>query len=126
VVGFVARAATMAGLACRPLRFGLVLVSVEAAAAHGGGALPWPLECQYLDSGLITWAAELSKRGAIAYLEAEVEAGEGTQAAVVWRNGARVFGPERRERGPINQALRELGVTRRGDADEMTALGLVG
>lgn len=61
----------------------------------------------------------------MAYLEAEIFGGDGTQAAVAWRDGNLCLGPvstelwmqDRRDNAqwPFNLVLRELGVSR-GDA----------
>ena len=74
--------------------------------------------------------------GDVAYLEADIFGGTGTQATVLWRNGEVCLGPVSGEftataphpsssrQWPFNQALRELGVDR-GDAfDEFDAVGL--
>ena len=91
-----------------------------------------------LNSELGVWANELSRAGAIAYLEAELFGGTGTHAAVVWDSGKVAFGPLQTEvrwdgqkiiapplrDNAFNQALRFLGVIL-GDAnDEFDALGL--
>jgi hypothetical protein len=60
----------------------------------------------------------------VAYVETEYFGGEGTQAATVWDRGATIFGPAEAEAGPINQALRRLGVERTAGEDEFDKVGL--
>jgi hypothetical protein len=81
----------------------------------------------------------LSRGGAVAYVEAEFFGGTGSQAAVVWRDGAVVLPPtvttdEPGERGErielgdpdwaINRALQVLGASAEGAIDEFEAVGL--
>lgn len=90
----------------------------------------------FLSAGVEAVARRASLAGGIAYLEADIFGGTGTQAMVVWRGGEVCLGPVIREftatapdppssqHWPFNQALRELGADR-GDAfDEFDALGL--
>ncbi|MFT2720119.1 hypothetical protein ACMT4L_08965 [Deinococcus sp. A31D244] len=60
----------------------------------------------------------------MAYVEAEYFGGTGSQVAAVWDGGRVFWGPERRERGPINHALRLLGVHRTDSHDEFGSVGL--
>lgn len=71
----------------------------------------------------------------IAYVEAEFFGGVGQQGSVVWEGGEVVLGPlvdraepsppTKLEAGPINRALRRLGVQRSpDDVDEFATLGL--
>lgn len=62
---------------------------------------------------LVSW----SRRGPVAYVEADFWAGDGHQSAAVWHKGAVTLGPVTearfagpRERWPINAALAALGV----------------
>jgi hypothetical protein len=75
----------------------------------------------------------LSESQPIAYVEAAFFGGEGEQAAIVWDRGSIVLGPvvEDEDNPPplseraINQALRRLGIGRRGHAiDEFATVGL--
>ncbi|RSN33590.1 hypothetical protein DL990_16690 [Amycolatopsis sp. WAC 01416] len=73
--------------------------------------------------------AECSRRGAVAYVEAEYFGGTGTQSAQVWDSGETVFGPQHQAEGesggsPISQALRWLGVVKGDHFDEFDAVGL--
>ena len=77
-------------------------------------------------------AEELSLRGACAFVETDYHGGIGCQAAMVWKDGKVVLGPltdagTTPEAGglipqpsdePINEALRYMGLQRRGDSDE--------
>ncbi len=76
-----------------------------------------------------------SIHGPVAYVEAELFAGLGSQRAAVWAGGRLSFGPvsydddDDRPRAeglasPISQALARLGVDRRGYHDEFDAVGL--
>jgi hypothetical protein len=72
--------------------------------------------------GLI--AERLSQSGPVAYIETEYFGGTGGQAATVWESGSVRMPPTQAEIGPINSALRLMGV-RVGDAlDEFDAVGL--
>ena len=63
-------------------------------------------------------AAEVSRAGVVAYVEAEYFGGVGEQRAVVWRDGAGT------EPATINDALQILGVRRTADRDEFDSIGL--
>lgn len=79
----------------------------------------------YLSLPIATRLAELSKRGTVAYIEAEYFGGIGEQWAVVWREGKVLIGPLHTPgRGAINQALHLLGVPCRGRTDEFDVVGL--
>ena len=76
---------------------------------------------------------ELSRHGALAYVEAEYFGGIGTQHAVVWREGSTAYGPagtqdeapSTRGDSPISRALHYIGATRTpAEHDEFAALGL--
>jgi hypothetical protein len=81
----------------------------------------------YLSLPIARLAEEISKTAALAYIETDYHGGVGTQAAVLWRAGRLAAGPYFRwGRGPINKALRALGVKRRGwmqDRFDALALG---
>jgi hypothetical protein len=102
----------------------------------GDGTWPFGEVFWFLSVGVETLARRTSLAGDIAYLEAEIFGGTGTQAMVLWRGGEVCLGPVTMEftatapdpsssqQWPFNQALRELGADR-GDAfDEFDALGL--
>jgi hypothetical protein len=134
--GFVAREATLRAaigeLPAPPLqtlRLGLAFLSLTdelaAALAGGGSTQPISVEVDRLTAGAAAWGAEASRRGPLVYVEGEVEAGSGWHAAVVWRDGAVVYGPFRLEdRAAVNGALRLVGVEPEAGGDELGALGL--
>ncbi len=86
----------------------------------------------FLPAGFDRVLGSWSLRGAVAYVEAEYFGGAGTQSAAVWAGGALALGPlhnPNNEAFPaagnaISQALRRLGVDRRGYGDEFDAVGL--
>jgi hypothetical protein len=119
-----------------PQRYGLLPITSQVLDHLGGDAAPFGDVFWFLSSGVDSLARRISLTGGIAYLEAEIFGGTGTQAIVLWRNGQVCLGPVTTEftatapdpssspQWPFNQALRELGVDR-GDAfDEFDALGL--
>jgi hypothetical protein len=79
----------------------------------------------YLSTQLSSVLAAASKEGPLAYIETEYFGGDGAQGAVVFSDGAIAFGPKSAEQGPINEALRMLGVTVSAPhSDEFQAVGL--
>jgi hypothetical protein len=108
----------------------------EVEASKLEDALQISTHFRYLSSELEALGRYLSNYTPVAYVEAEYFGGTGDQRALVWERGLVIFGPlvdddddERtvkspRDRWPINQALRILGV-QVGDAlDEFDAVGL--
>ena len=88
-----------------------------------------------LPEGLADLLRRASAAGPIAHVEADFAGGVGQQGSVVWDDGEVVLGPivdrigplspAKLEAGPINRALRRLGVQRSSDdIDEFAALGL--
>ncbi len=84
-----------------------------------------------LSPALTDVLAGWSRRGPVAYVEAEFAGGHGRQAAAVWLDGEPVWGPRLdtaldgpRERWPINAALVELGVEPGRWIDPFAELGL--
>ena len=65
-----------------------------------------------------------SAGGAVAYFETDYWGGEGEQSAVLWERGEMVYGPAKSRLGPINGALRRMGVERGAALDEFDAVGL--
>jgi hypothetical protein len=134
-----ARAAGLAGGAQVELSqgYGLVLITPAVLDRLGGGAgntfgnTFWNLSAR-----VEAIARQVSHTGPIAYLEAEMFGGAGTQATVVWLNGEVWRGPATTRFGwpppdrassphwAFNQALRQLGVTRGAAFDEFDAAGL--
>jgi hypothetical protein len=128
-----------AGLHCAvvaPLELGFGFLPVTEAVAGPTG--PWPFEFfQRLTSILAEWAETQSREFPLAYVETNYF-GVGTQAAVVWRDGTAVFGPEQSKsewrKGQyfsppyldkaINRSLRLLGAVRGHLTDEFDAIGL--
>lgn len=61
----------------------------------------------------------------VAYVETSYHGGDGEQRAIVARQGAVVYGPQHGHHGPINTAMRYLGVRpEEKDSDEFDTLGL--
>ncbi len=78
---------------------------------------------EFLSEVVLAWARRLSKGTTLAYLEAEFISGEGTESAVVWRDGVVVLGPLRGT-GAVNRALRTLGVSVPSRREEFEVVGL--
>lgn len=80
-------------------------------------------EFQKLKAEWATAAARASYGSKIAYLETEYYGGQGAQAAIVWERGHVVVGPMIADYGPVNSALRFLGVRAPLRVDEFDAIG---
>ena len=134
-----AQAAGLAGAAQVELSqgYGLVLITPEVLdRLGGGGGNAFGTTFWYLSAGIEALARRVSHTGPIAYLEAEMFGGVGTQATIVWLNGEVWLGPATTQFGwpppdratsphwAFNQALRQLGVTRGAAFDEFDAVGL--
>ena len=78
---------------------------------------------EFLSEVVLAWALRLSKGTTLAYLEAEFISGEGTESAVVLRDGTVVLGPLQGT-GAVNRALRTLGVSVPSRHEEFEAVGL--
>jgi hypothetical protein len=78
---------------------------------------------EFLSDAVSAWVRRLSQGMTLAYLEAEFASGEGTESAVVWRDGVRVLGPLQGT-GAVNRALRALGVSVSSPRDEFEVVGL--
>jgi hypothetical protein len=76
--------ATEVGL---PQGYGLVPITPAVLARLGGTSRPFGDTFLYLSSGVGDLARRVSHTGPIAYLEAEMFGGTGTQAMVVWLHG---------------------------------------
>lgn len=59
-----------------------------------------------------------------AILETSYSGGHGEQCAAVYRGGAELSSPQVAASGPINAALRDLGVVAQGGSDEFDTIGL--
>jgi hypothetical protein len=101
----------------------------------GGGGGRFEDTFFYLSSAVETIARQASFDAPVAYVEADIFGGSGTQAAIVWHEGAVLYGPVRADVGwpareptrpawPFNYALRHLGVDRGDAVDEFEAAGL--
>jgi hypothetical protein len=134
-----AHAAGLAGVAQVELSqgYGLVLITPVVLDRLGGAAgRTFGNTFWYLSASAEALARQVSHTGPIAYLEAEMFGGTGTQATVVWLNGEVWLGPATTQFGwpppdrassphwAFNQALRQLGVTRGAAFDEFEAAGL--
>jgi hypothetical protein len=71
-------------------------------------------------------AAATSGSGGLAYVETDYWGGSGGQSAMAWLDGREVLAPARATgaAGPINSALRAIGVKRSEEADEFDTIGL--
>lgn len=76
-----------------------------------------------LTDHLRQWAADVSSKFRIAYIETEYFGGTGGQSAAIWEGGQLVLGPLVTA-DAINQVLRLLGAVRGRAADEFEAIGL--
>ena len=69
-------------------------------------------------------AHSLAPGSLYAVIETDYFGGNGDQAAVVYRGDQIIMAPRRSQRGPINEALRTLGVVKIGLLDEFDTVGL--
>jgi hypothetical protein len=112
------------------LRGGWQAIPVDEAlytaieARHPGAVRPSGLHVSPL--GLSEAVAAATVRGAgLAYVETEYFGGTGAQSAVAFVEGREVVAPQSaRSAGPINQALRRIGVARTLAEDEFDTIGL--
>jgi hypothetical protein len=77
-----------------------------------------------LGSSMERLLSRVSRRGPVAYIETDYSGGVGDQAAMVWAYEKVVVAPRRDEHGPINDALRAIGVRCIGRGDEFDGVGL--
>lgn len=111
----------------------------ERLADKGVAAVSGPYEQFYrLSAALALKLQALSKEAPVAYIETEYHEGVGSQAAILWENGAVTLGPLKTtieeadgqfilsppEEYAINQVLRRLGVDKGDAPDEFEAMGL--
>lgn len=78
----------------------------------------------YLSPSLVAFLAEHSQHAALVYFETEYFGGNGTQAAVAYRDGHALSPMPGGGEGAINRALGCLGITRHGALDEFDYVGL--
>lgn len=83
-----------------------------------------PTEFWKLSPSGLAWLEDLSAGGRVAYIETDYFGGVGTQSAAVWEARRTILPPRRGDIGPINDALRLLGVTRTQTQDEFAVAGL--
>lgn len=102
----------------------MVLLATPAQKHYG---IPF---CPLTDDGtgelpqaLAELCGQLSQRGVIAYIEAEIFGGLGAQAHAIFSRGA-ALGPAVVSPHAINDALRALGISAFGAFDEFDAVGL--
>ena len=100
----------------------------DSAIGEPGPAQPFALA---LSPALIEALTRWSRRGPVAYVEAEFAGGAGRQAAAVWLAGTLAWGPRfdstfdgPRPQWPINAALVELGAEPGSWIDPFAELGL--
>jgi hypothetical protein len=80
---------------------------------------------QHLSTRLVEELRRSSHEGPLIYFETEYFGGTGGQGAVVFRDGELVFGPNWAAIGPINHALKLIGITVEAPArDEFETVGL--
>ncbi len=92
---------------------------------------PYVADFAYLSTSLTKALSAASREGPVVYIETEYFGGTGSQAAAAFVDGEMVFADHdadtrdtKRRDGPINKALRLLGVPASGDRDEFDTLGL--
>lgn len=106
---------------------GMIPISEELLSALEQDEAPVVLSgdrgFEFLSESVSAWACRLSRGTTLAYLEAEFISGEGTESAIVWRDGTVVLGPLRGT-GAVNRALRCLGVSVSPRSEEFEAVGL--
>ena len=121
-----------------PQGYGLLPITsgVSGRLGGGGGVKPFGDVFWFLSGVIEALARRISLAGAVAYVEAEIFAGTGTQAMVLWCGGEVCLGPVITQVGSLvpelsssvewafNQAFRRLGADRGGAVDEFEALGL--
>lgn len=113
-----------------PLSQGLILIPVTDELSDGqsegepdGSENPYEQFWKF-SKGIQKLIERLSKGRPVAYVETEYFGGTGAQVAAVWKDGSLEFGPEQAEIGPINAALRLLGVHTEKGRDEFDSVGL--
>ena len=89
-------------------------------------ALPEPPDVEFwkLSGPIVHVALELSQHGPVAYIETDYFGGAGEQAATVWDAGRVRMPTQQARKGPINEALRLMGVRAGLRQDEFEAVGL--
>lgn len=113
-----------------PLFYGLSLVPLTDDLFDKLPPIPEvrerPEEFWKFSAALEALALELSRFGAVAYVEADFFGGEGTQAAAVWEEGLLCLGPLKSAGvGAINTALQWLGIPSSQGRDGFEIVGLL-
>lgn len=85
---------------------------------------PPDVEFWKLSGPIVRVALDLSQHGPVAYIETDYFGGAGEQAATVWEAGKVRMPAEQAGKGPINRALRLMGVRAGRLQDEFDAVGL--
>ena len=116
-----ARATLVSPSSLISLPHGMGLVPVNdnfyRAKCHGNDAPSVIDTFAFLTPEFLAWLTLASKETRLCYCETDYFGGAGGQGAVVFDNGACIFGPEFREDGPINHAL-SIMVIDSSDNDE--------
>jgi hypothetical protein len=111
--------ALVGGLAILPLRE----IDLDALQATPAGDEDGRL--QHLSKHLLDKLQRSSRHGPLMYFETEYFGGAGGQGAAVFQDGELIFGPSWAEIGPINHALKLLGIRVEPPArDEFETVGL--
>jgi len=112
------------------LRGGWQAIPVDEAlyeaieARHPGATRPSGLDVSPLGLSEAIAASTVGD-GGLAYVETEYFGGTGAQSSIAFVDGCEVVAPQSgRAAGPINQALRRIGVARTLAEDEFDAIGL--
>jgi hypothetical protein len=108
------------------LEQGIEMVPLTTRARRHYGIPRCPLtfgEASELPQALTELCCQLSRRGTVAYIEADLFGGYGAKAHVIFNGGA-ALGPAVVSKSAINGALRALGVSASGAFDEFDAVGL--
>lgn len=131
IQGVIAKAGTLPkalpwGLQLVPLQAGLEMIPFTSAIRSAHDLAFCPLtdgDCNELPETLAALCLQLSERCELAYIEAELFGGAGTQAHAFFVHN-KAAGTPQIARDAINSALLRLGVRRRPDKDEFDVVGL--
>jgi hypothetical protein len=113
------------GATVLPLHEALVILPLVREVTIRMGIPSLPLTDENFDAvpAICEVGGKLSTSGRVAYVEAELFGGAGTQANCLFENGILVSNPTVHENA-INQALKFLGVEVAGAFDEFETVGL--
>ncbi|MEW2354449.1 hypothetical protein [Spirillospora sp. NPDC029432] len=111
-------------------RFGLLPVTGEIFDGLGGGRRQVEEPFVFMSPGLAELLADWSRGGPVAYVEADFFGGSGDQAAALWEDGRRTWGPVNAwitagpaEKWPTNAVLARLGAIPAGEFDLFDTVG---